>query len=82
MEKKEFVENCLYPTVKAIFPQVQKLIYQKYDDPKFHKWEAVYVEYDYPEDSLKCGGVITVDVSADSLLAIAEDVLKKLDNKL
>lgn len=79
MDKKDFVEQHLLPFVQAIFPNIVSMTYEKRinTDPKEY-WEIVTVEMTH-EIKDSPNRVARVDVTGDSNLAIAKDVLRRLD---
>lgn len=69
MRKSEFCERELTALLKAIDRDIEKAEYELCDNGE----EYVHILY------ATTGGVTTVCVTADSLLALTRDVLKKLD---
>lgn len=69
IHKSEFCERELTALLKAIDRDIEKAEYELCDNGE----EYVHILY------ATTGGVTTVCVTADSLLALTRDVLKKLD---
>ena len=69
MHKSMFCEKELTALLKAVDSDIEKAEYELCDNGE----EYVHILY------ATTGGVTTVCVTADSLLALARDVLKKLD---
>lgn len=69
MHKSEFCERELTALLKAIDRDIEKAEYELCDNGE----EYVHILY------ATTGGATTVCVTADSLLALTRDVLKKLD---
>lgn len=69
MRKSAFCERELTALLKAVDSDIEKAEYELCDNGE----EYVHILY------ATTGGVTTVCVTADSLLALARDVLKKLD---
>ena len=69
IHKSEFCERELTALLKAVDRDIEKAEYELCDNGE----EYVHILY------ATTGGVTTVCVTADSLLALTRDVLKKLD---
>lgn len=69
IHKSEFCERELTALLKAVDRNIEKAEYELCDNGE----EYVHILY------ATTGGVTTVCVTADSLLALTRDVLKKLD---
>ena len=69
INKSEFCERELTALLKAVDRDIEKAEYELCDNGE----EYVHILY------ATTGGVTTVCVTADSLLALTRDVLKKLD---
>lgn len=69
IHKSEFCERELMALLKAVDRDIEKAEYELCDNGE----EYVHILY------ATTGGVTTVCVTADSLLALTRDVLKKLD---
>lgn len=69
IHKSEFCERELTALLKAVDRDIEKAEYESCDNGE----EYVHILY------ATTGGVTTVCVTADSLLALTRDVLKKLD---
>lgn len=69
IHKREFCERELTALLKAVDRDIEKAEYELCDNGE----EYVHILY------ATTGGVTTVCVTADSLLALTRDVLKKLD---
>lgn len=78
IDKKSYIETILFTAVQAVDPLVERMIYQKYDDPKFRKWEAVYIELE-GADEYTTGRTISIDVTGMSLTDIIRAVNNRLD---
>ena len=69
IHKSEFCERELTALLKAVDRDIEKAEYELCDSGE----EYVHILY------ATTGGITTVCVTADSLLALTRDVLKKLD---
>lgn len=75
---KEYVEKTLKTALQAVFPSVVQLLYERYSEPAFRRWDAVYIEL--AEDSEhRCGKYITVDVTGLDTEGIKRTVTEKLN---
>ncbi len=78
VDKKSYIETILFTAVQMVNPLVERMVYQKYDDPKFHRWEAIYIELEGADD-LSTGRTISIDVTGMSPTEIIREVNNRLD---
>lgn len=77
IDTKEYVETVLFTAVKAMYPSVERLVYEKYDHPMFRKHDSVHIDL-APPDEYSCGKSITLDVTGLDIEGIRRTVTDSL----
>lgn len=77
IDTKEYVENVLITAVRAVYPSVERLVYEKYDHPMFRKHDSVHVDLAAPYE-YSVGRSITLDVTGMGIEEIRRTVTDNL----